>query len=259
MIAHPTVEQTFQSAHEPDPDTFYRRRLPHWHPQGATIFVTWRPNGSLPAEALERLAKEQRLLDKQPARAHESPRDHALRHSVRLFAISDQLLISADRGPHWLRDERIAQLMVDALFYHSLKLYVLLSFVVMPNHVHVLLQPLSLEEAQARKPAPRIETEEASQPAPQAVPLRRITQSLKGYIAREANRLLQRTGQAFWQDESYDHWARDEAEIERIAAYIESDPVRSGLVAHPWEWRWSSACDGGKLTSPCPFSRGAVV
>jgi putative DNA methylase len=53
--------------------------------------------------------------------------------------------------------------------------------------------------------------------------------------------LLKRVGQTFWQDESYDHWARDEAEVERIVAYIEGDPVRSGLVERPEDWRWSSA------------------
>ena len=43
------------------------------------------------------------------------------------------------------------------------------------------------------------------------------------------------------QDESYDHWARDGAELGRIVVYTEGDPVRSGLVASPEEWRWSSA------------------
>lgn len=75
----------------------------------------------------------------------------------------------------------------------------------------------------------------------QFVPISRITQGLKGYVAREANRWLGRTGQTFWQDESYDHWARDEAELARIVTYTESDPVRCGLVARPEDWRWSSA------------------
>jgi putative transposase len=75
---------------------------------------------------------------------------------------------------------------------------------------------------------------------PKYVSLARITQSLKGYTAREANRRLGRTGQPFWQDESYDHWVRSEAELVRVVEYIESDPVRSGLTTWPEEWRWSS-------------------
>ena len=93
--------------------------------------------------------------------------------------------------------------------------YQLGPFVVMANHVHVLLLPL--------------------------VPPSRLLKSLKGSTAREANRLLGRTGEPFWQRESYDHWVRDEAEWNRIAAYIENNPVKAGLVARAEEYPWSSA------------------
>lgn len=213
---------------------FYQRHLPHWQPPGASIFLTWRIFGSLPKEAIERLAEERALLNKQPCRPGESPRDRALRHSEGLFSLTDELLGYADQGPSWLADERIAKMMVDALFYHAGRLYSLLAFVVMPNHVHVLLTPLVMG---GDEPADGPTGEQV----PQYVPLRKITQSLKGYVAREANKLLNRTGKPFWQEESYDHWARNEAELARIITYIESDPVRSGLVANPEEWRWSSA------------------
>ena len=234
-------------------DQFYRRHLPHWQPPGATIFLIWRLFGSLPQEALDRLAAERRLLEKQPIRTDETPRDRALRTGKRLFALADEMLAMNAIGPQWLKDERIAPLVVDALFHHDGNLYALLAFVVMPNHVHVLLTPLgesadlSAGEEQAGKPAPQQERadlsapQEAEVPTPRYVPLRKITQSLKGYTARKANRLLRRTGQTFWQDESYDHWGRDEAEMGRVVTYIEWDPVRSGLVASPEEWRWSSA------------------
>jgi putative DNA methylase len=66
--------------------------------------------------------------------------------------------------------------------------------------------------------------------------------SLKSYTAHEANKLLGRTGQ-FWQHESYDHWLRDEEELERVVAYINANPVRAGLVAQPIDFRWNSASD----------------
>ncbi len=65
--------------------------------------------------------------------------------------------------------------------------------------------------------------------------------SLKGATARGANRLLGRTGQPFWQKESYDHWVRNEAEFLRIRAYIENNPVKAGLVRTPEEYLWYSA------------------
>ena len=85
----------------------------------------------------------------------------------------------------------------------------------MPNHVHVLLRP------------------KTSMPA--------ITRWLKGSTARQANLILGRTGEAFWQDESFDHRVRDEAELDRIVRYVEYNPVNAGLAANPRDWPWSSA------------------
>jgi putative transposase len=91
----------------------------------------------------------------------------------------------------------------------------------------------------------------------------RPMQSLKGATARDANRFLNRTGETFWQAESYDHWVRDEKEWRRIAAYIENNPVKAGLVGHAEDYRWSSAGErknaetslGAADTSVCATSR----
>jgi putative DNA methylase len=64
---------------------------------------------------------------------------------------------------------------------------------------------------------------------------------LKGGTAREANKRLGVAGVPFWQRESYDHWARNEEEFQRIVAYIENNPVKAGLVAKASDYRWSSA------------------
>lgn len=95
----------------------------------------------------------------------------------------------------------------------------------MANHVHVLLLP--------------------------KVALSRLLQSMKGATARQANVILGRTGETFWQAESYDHWVRDEGERHRIAAYIENNPVKTGLVARAEDYLWSSAArpDGSAETS----------
>ena len=63
-------------------------------------------------------------------------------------------------------------------------------------------------------------------------------QSLKGYTARKANLLLERSG-VFWQPESYDHVIRDANEWRRIITYVLNNPVKAGLV-DTWEkWQWS--------------------
>jgi REP element-mobilizing transposase RayT len=64
----------------------------------------------------------------------------------------------------------------------------------------------------------------------------RFMQTLKGYTARQANQLLQRAGQPFWQTESYDHSVRDLLEGQRIRAYIDNNPVKAGLAAQAEEY-----------------------
>jgi hypothetical protein len=64
----------------------------------------------------------------------------------------------------------------------------------------------------------------------------RITKSIKNYSAREANRILDRTG-PFWQSESYDRWVRSAEAREKIVRYIEFNPVSAGLVEKPEDYR----------------------
>jgi len=174
---------------------FYRRHLPHWHPEDAFLFVTWRLEGSLPSHLRTCIAEET------PGQA---------------FRRIDRALDQAATGPQWLKDPLIAGTVLNALgLGENRKLYRLSAFVVMPNHVHVLLQPL--------------------------VQLGKVTHWIKGYTAYEANLILGRKGAAFWQHESYDHWLRNEDEYSRIGRYIEFNPVSAGLVGSVQEWAWSSA------------------
>lgn len=66
--------------------------------------------------------------------------------------------------------------------------------------------------------------------------------SLKSYTAKAANTLLGLHG-SFWQSESYDHWVRDEEELERIVLYINHNPVKAGLADRPHLWPFGSARD----------------
>jgi REP-associated tyrosine transposase len=178
--------------------TYYERNLPHWHPPGKTLFVTWRLYGSLPATAIQAV----RTMGSLP--------------QGKRFAEFDQRLDSCQDGPMWLKDERIAPLVVEALKKaHGDGLCKLHAYVVMPNHVHVVLEP--------------------------DLDLARITKLVKGRTARAANQILRRTGKYFWQDESFDHWVRSSPEFERIWAYIERNPVKAGFVQRPEDWKWSSA------------------
>ena len=179
--------------------SFYRRRLPHWQPEGVPVFLTWRLHSSLPGwhqAATSAASDGQRFIE------------------------LDRQLDAAASGPMFLKDPRVAAAVVQALFIaaHEWKLFDLMAWVLMSNHVHVLLQPHK--------------------------PLREVTRAVKSTSARAANLILGRTGQPFWQDESYDHWVRDGKELQRIVQYIEWNPVRAGLIDTPELWPWSSASKG---------------
>jgi putative transposase len=178
---------------------YYERNLPHWHPAGRLIFVTWRLYGSLPRAILERFRTQEQT---DPGRA---------------FVELDREMDRACTGPQWLRLPTIAPLVVEALRNgeSNLGCYVALAYVVMPNHVHLLLEP--------------------------KVPLSKITKGIKGSTARLANALLGRQGKRFWQDESFDHWVRSGRGFDRIQSYIELNPVKAGLAAKAELWPWSSA------------------
>jgi REP element-mobilizing transposase RayT len=136
--------------------------------------------------------------------------------SGQAFVAMDRLLDNARTGPLYLRQPEIAKVVVEAIHYRERERhYQLHSYVVMANHAHLLVTPLA----------------EVS----------KIMQSLKRFTAREGNRILGLTGNSFWQDESYDRLVRDKTEFQRIADYIEMNPVKCGLAVTPEEFLWSSA------------------
>jgi len=199
---------------------FYRRRLPHWHPditEETFLFVTWRLAGTLPRSQPKQLAGESACPTVSAGRA---------------FLALDREMDKAAFGPVWLRDARVASVVADALLRgdSGRHFYRLRAWVIMPNHVHVVLRPKTV------------------------LPV--ITRWLKGSTARQANLILGRTGEAFWQNESFDHRVRDEEELERIIRYAERNPVSAGLSANPGDWPWSSAGLAGEIQNG-PENRGA--
>jgi putative DNA methylase len=214
-----------------------RRMLPHWYVPGAMHFVTYRLAGTIPVEVLRRLraVKEEKLKRKPPS--GQSLTQHRERVHKQFFAEYDKYL-DQNCTINWLARPEIAALVRRSLYHHRGKMHHLLAYCVLPNHVHVLLQPVEpMDEPQART---LVAT--GDEIADKLSPLAKVMQNLKGYTAHEANKLLGRKGQ-FWQHESYDHWVRDDEELERIVEYIAWNPVKAGLVTVPHEWYFGSAHD----------------
>jgi type I restriction enzyme R subunit len=169
----------------------------------------------MPAEAIERLRGERERLERQPARTGESPRDRRIRESKILFGMADKVLDRMQSGPLDLKDPGAATVVENSILFGIRERYELYAWCVMANHVHVLLKPVW--------------------------PLERVMQGIKGFTAHEINGLQGARGRVFWQDESFDHWVRDEEELARVVQYIEYNPVAAGLCVRAETWPWSSA------------------
>jgi len=190
---------------------FYQRRLPHYQPPGAILFVTFRLAGSLPQAVIQHLEAEllQKKLQIDVLTDPQNREQTAYLTQKQLFGILDAELDKAHYGPKWLAEAAIADLMCKALHNLDGQVYTLEAYCVMPNHVHLVCTPLSIQG--------------------EVYPLSKIMQSLKGNTARQANLLLGRTGD-FWQHESYDHVVRDAVELKRIVNYVLANPSRAGLA-----------------------------
>jgi putative DNA methylase len=216
-----------------------RRNLPHWYMPHAFHFVTFRLAGTIPRQVLDEFQlRKETLLGQVPRGAAHRERIHK-----QLFADYDAYL-DRNRTIHWLDSPLVAALVRRSLYFWHGKKYGLFSYCVMPNHVHVLLQPFDvIPPTEAER-----EFHELGECDDKRSPLAGIMHSIKSYTAHEANKLLGRTG-SFWQHESYDHWVRDENELQRIIEYINANPVVAGLADRPHQFDWCAAHDRTCMTA----------
>jgi putative transposase len=211
-------------------EPFSRRNLPHWQPEGGTFFITYRLAGTLPKSVIDDLKIERQRLMSLTKEPEYSEQEWNLRIEKKLFAIWDQYLDKSN-SVKWLSNPHIADIVRGNLYSHAGERYSLWAYVLMPNHVHVLLTPHLSSEMQIDKGS-RLKRGALSS----------ILHNLRGNTAYKANKVLGRTG-SFWQDEAYDHLVRDNNELQRIIGYIENNPINAGLAKKPEEWEFSSACD----------------
>ena len=219
---------------------FYRRNLPHIQPPGATFFVTFHLAGSLPRTVLQQWKAEKCQLDGVENITFEQKQKHR-EWKQQWFQKFEKTLDNAQSGPLWLKDERIAKEVAESLHYRDGKVYCLDAYCIMANHVHVVFTPLAIQPAgETQTNSLRYNT------------LASIMQSLKGYTAWKANRLLGRSG-AFWHHESYDRSVRNTSEWQRIVTYVLNNPVKAGLIKDWKKWRWSYYRDFHGVTT-CEFA-----
>lgn len=180
-----------------------RRNLPHWTQESCTYFVTFRLGDSLPSIALTELSEQKKIWMEH----HPKPWTEQVQSEYnQIFASQVDRWLDQGHGSCVLRGPEIRGILAAAIQYFCPSRYHLDCFVLMPNHVHVLLCP-SVGRA-----------------------LSTIVHSWKSYSALQINRVLQRTG-PLWMDEYFDHLVRSGDHLARFRKYIAQNPRRAGLAA----------------------------
>jgi type I restriction enzyme R subunit len=187
--------------------------LPHWYQPGVTYFVTFRTEDSVPREAADLW--------------HRRRDDWLLRHGIdptasdwkqtfrRLPDIAQdeyhstftrEFLEYLDRGfgACVLRKPELARLVARSLCHFDGDRYHLGDFVVMPNHVHLLVCLLGSTEIESQ------------------------CYSWKKYTATQINRALGQSGR-FWQEESFDHLVRSPEQFAYLQRYIAANPHQAKI------------------------------
>jgi REP element-mobilizing transposase RayT len=180
-----------------------RGYLPHWESEGGIYFVTFRLADSLPQSAIRKLRRGELVKPKEEqglARKLEDFLDHGA-------------------GACILREPRIADIVASALRKFDGTRYRMLAWCVMPNHVHVVFQPLGEYD------------------------LARILHAWKSFTGVEINRQLSRSG-PLWQKEYYDHLIRGGAQLKRAIRYTAENPLRAELKNWPYVYISAEAFGG---------------
>ncbi len=195
-----------------------RQRHTPSHPEARELgFRGWHSRGYLPHFDMPGTIQmlNYRLHDAMPAdRRHEW---------AALLKVDDHLLQRAkvesylDRGLGncELRNPLAAAIVEENWLFRDGTDYQLLAWAVMPNHVHLLVEI-------------------------GRTPMTNLVRGWKGFTARKINAALGRKGK-LWQDDYWDRYIRDEAHYRKVVHYIESNPVKAGLVRSPEQWAFSSA------------------
>jgi len=180
----------------------------------------WKSRGFLPHydASLKYQMITYRLADSLPQRVLKSikaSKGESLKQRILIEGTLDE-----GHGACILKIPEIAQIVIDAWKFFDKSRYDLIAYVVMPNHVHVLIKTYEKHS------------------------LSQVIHSWKSFTAHEIKKVLRKAGfqseQKIWQVEYWDRFMRDEKHFLQAVNYIIDNPVKAGLCTSPEQWPWSS-------------------
>ena len=195
-----------------DPDSDFQiiegSNLPHWFQSKATYFITFRTEDSLPRDIAQQWHTKRSAWLAQHGISTSMPNwkdkladlPEGLRKNFHQ-TFSQQYMEYLDRGlgDCVLKRPKLARIVADSLLHFNRDRYHIGDFVIMPNHVHLLVCLLGDTD------------------------LLKQCSSWKRFSAVKINKVLGQTGR-FWQEESFDHLVRSPEQFCAIQDYIRKNP-----------------------------------
>lgn len=189
------------------------RNLPHVDQPNALTFVTMRLGDSMPCKVIAKWHQEIEAWLRQRKLGNRSVDDVMRCESVDMN-LKNELRQFQQRKWHghlddchgecWLRRPELADEVGRSILHFNANRYDVERFVVMPNHVHVLIQMRS------------------------GFDLRKTFREIQRFSARMINKIIKREGQ-LWQGEPFDHVVRSEIQFGYLQGYIRDNPKKANL------------------------------
>ena len=197
---------------------FQSRHLPHIFAEDKPIFITYRLKFTLPQKVMDQYKKQIEDWNKEVLALPKAERVIRLQtKDRRFFDWFDRLIAISPEVPSLLHRDDVREIIEESFKHFDGLRYTLLSYCIMPNHVHVLIYPLVQDDGKIYS-------------------ISHIVYTWKKYTAAAINKVLGKQG-SLWQKESYDSLVKDEQGLGNVLEYIVNNPVKAGLVNDWQEWK----------------------
>ena len=250
------MREEFKNSH-----LWAKRFLPHYHASEKLQIITYRLADSLPKNVLfDRLDNipgaphfdSGTNSDSLPGAPH-SDAGKKTHYRKTVESILDQ-----GHGSCLLQIPSIAQTVIETWTYFDKKRYDLIAYVVMPNHVHVLIKTYEGFElgkiiwSWKRHVSKFVfESEEYTRVFDESMG-KAFNEELVSRAPKSKHRFIKPASEcgapglvkrSLWQREYWDRFIRDEQHFISAISYIHENPVKAGLVKESKDWQWSSASE----------------
>ena len=188
--------------------------LPHWTCESAIYHVSFHLADSIPSATKNFWMREREEIVERAAQQGRFLSEDEEKRLLYLYSEKIARFLDSGYGACHMMNPAVADLIEKAIRHFDGDHYRLHAWCIMPNHVHVIVQPMNEH------------------------PIGKIVHSWKSFTASKANEILGNKGQ-LWQHESYDHIIRSEKEYRFQINYVWENPEKAGF--RKWKWRWRSA------------------